>query len=123
MDAGPRRRDLRGAVEQDALSVQARAEHAEPERARHPDSRHLGRPAPPGRHVVLPRARLQLHPSDRRAADVLVRPGQDRGRQAEVQGRRRGQIETCRSKWLRAAISGQRRKQPAGAVVKPSLWL
>ena len=41
-------------------------------------------PAAQARHLVLPRARLQLRPSHRRTADVLVRPGQDRRRQAQV---------------------------------------
>ena len=36
-------------------------------------------------HVVLPRARLRLLAADRRPADVVVGPGEDRRREAEVQ--------------------------------------
>lgn len=41
----------------------------------------VDRSAAEARHVVLPRARLQLRTTDRRTADVLVGSGQDRRRQ------------------------------------------
>ena len=49
-------------------------------------------PAAQARHVVLPRARLQLRTADRRAADVLVGPRQDRRRETEVPRRRPRQV-------------------------------
>ena len=88
VDAGARRRGLRGAVEQDAVPVQL-AETAATGTPGIMTVVDVGRPPRRPWHVVVPRARLRLLAPDRRAADVVVRPGEARGREAEVQARRR----------------------------------
>ncbi len=85
VDAGVQRRHLRGAVQQDGVSVQGRDRPAF-EGAGLPDLLDLRRPAARARHLVLPRARHRLQPADRCAADELVRPREARRREAEVQG-------------------------------------
>ena len=90
LDTGPRRHRVRSPVEQEGLSVQAPAEPAEPERARHARARDVNGPPAQAGHVVLPRAWVQLRIADRCAADVLVGPRQDRRRETEVPRRRPG---------------------------------
>ena len=83
----------------------------------------LGRATGQDRDVVVPRARLRLLVAHRRPADVVVGPGQARGRRAEIQARDRRR-QSRQAEEAQVALSGaagvaaEARGVPAAAVLR-----
>src|SRR5215211_7513818 len=101
VEAGARRRPLRGAVEPQGLPLE--------EDGVDRDTRDVHEPPADDRPLVLPRPRHLAGASSGRSADELVAPGRDPRREAGLQDRSPAATDTMRRQHLRPAFAKRHR--------------